>query len=75
MAAPPHVPNSVAPNQLLGVLIKVQGGVGQGQVLFKPVAITHEYFETKQTQHGASEQNTITGADKTYMSTCACETC
>ena len=28
VAAPPHVPNSVAPNQPLGVLIKVQGGVG-----------------------------------------------
>ena len=34
VAAPLHVPNSVAPNQPLGVLIKVQGGVGRGQVLF-----------------------------------------
>ena len=33
VAAPPHVPNSVPPNQPLGVLIKVQGSVGQGQVL------------------------------------------
>ena len=44
VSAPPHVPNSVAPNQPLAVLLKVQGGVGQGQVIFEPVAIPHDIF-------------------------------
>ena len=44
VSVPAHVPNSVAPNEPLGVLMKVQGGVGTGQVIFERVAIPHGIF-------------------------------
>ena len=43
-AASTHDPNSFAPNRPLGSLIKVLGGVGQGQVTFERVAVSHGIF-------------------------------
>ena len=43
-AASTHDPNSFAPNRPLGSLIKVLGGVGQGQATFERVAVSHGIF-------------------------------
>ena len=43
-AASTHDPNSFSPNRPLGSLIKVLGGVGQGQVTFERVAVSHGIF-------------------------------
>ena len=42
VSSPANIPNSLPPNRPLGALIKVQGGVGLGQVTFEDVTFGHQ---------------------------------
>ena len=44
VASSAQAPNSLPPNRPLGALIKVEGGVGLGQVTMEPVGIRHGVF-------------------------------